>query len=150
LFVRRIALAFLPLFLAATLAGCSSFQKSWEQAATDIPSSGMSGRWAGRWQSGKNKHNGELRCIVRELTNGLYSAQFHARYKIVFNMTYGYTVLLEVRPLDDGFEFEGSARLNWLAGGTYQYKGHANRTNFYSTYSCKYDHGYFQMSRPTR
>ena len=35
------------------------------------------------------------------------------------------------------------------AGGLYTYKGRATATNFFSTYSCKYDHGIFEMTRPT-
>ena len=137
------------LCLAATMAGCSSFQKEWERTAGAAPSpQGIGGRWAGRWQSEKNQHNGELRCIVHELTNGLYSARFHARYKLVFPMTYGYTVILGAKAREDGFDFQGSANLGWYAGGRYEYKGQSSATNFHSTYSSKYDHGYFQMTRP--
>ena len=42
----------------------------------------------------------------------------------------------------------GSFWLGFLAGGVYHYEGHADATNYFSTYSCKYDHGTFQMSRP--
>ena len=146
-FVSRMGCAFLALFLAATLTGCSSFQKECEQATAVGPNQGITGRWAGRWQSEKNQHNGELRCIIRELTNGLYSARFHARYKIVFKMNCSYTVILDAKPRDGGFDIQGSANLGWYAGGIYKYNGHASVTNFHSTYSCKYDYGYFQMTR---
>jgi len=38
--------------------------------------------------------------------------------------------------------------LGALAGGRYTYTGRATGTNFFSTYSCKYDHGIFEMTRP--
>ena len=38
--------------------------------------------------------------------------------------------------------------LGWLAGGVYHYEGRADATNFFSTYTSKYDHGTFQMTRP--
>jgi hypothetical protein len=144
--------ALLALLLGATVTGCSSFQREWERAAATGPANlpkGMTGRWAGQWESDKNHHRGELRCIVTEMTNGLYSARFHARYKRVFNLTFGYTVVLEARARDDGFDFHGTANLGWYAGGTYEYKGFATATNFHSSYSCKYDHGLFQMTRPS-
>jgi hypothetical protein len=68
--------------------------------------------------------------------------------KTSIKMTCSYTVILDTKPRDDGFDFQGSANLGWYAGGTYQYNGHASVTNFHSTYSCKYDYGYFQMTRP--
>jgi hypothetical protein len=145
-FALRISLA---VCLVATMAGCCSFQKEWERAASAAaPPQGITGRWAGRWQSEKNQHNGELRCIVKELTNGQYSARFHARYKILFPLTYGYTVILDTKPRDGGIDFQGSVKLSWIAGGTYRYNGHASVTNFHSTYACRYDYGHFQMTRP--
>jgi len=30
----------------------------------------------------------------------------------------------------------------------YHYDGHADTTNFFATYTSKYDHGTFQMVRP--
>jgi hypothetical protein len=63
-------------------------------------------------------------------------------------LSFGYTVPLQVEPATNGFKFSGQANLHWYAGGIYKYEGHADATNFFSTYSCKYDHGTFQMTRP--
>jgi hypothetical protein len=49
---------------------------------------------------------------------------------------------------EDAFHFEGAAELGWLAGGRYTYKGSATATNFFAGYSCKYDYGVFEMTRP--
>ena len=145
IFTLRISVA---LFAFALFTGCSSFQREWERAATAVPAPGIAGRWAGSWESDGNHHGGELRCLITALANDQYSARFHARYKRVFNLTFGYTVVLNAQPGTNGIDFQGSANLGWYAGGTYQYNGHATATNFHSTYSCKYDHGTFLMTRP--
>jgi hypothetical protein len=93
-----------------------------------------------------NHHTGELRCVVTKREDGMYRARFHAKYNKV--LSFGYTVPLKVEPAADGFHFSGEADLGWLAGGVYHYDGHADTTNFFSTYSCKYDHGTFKMGRP--
>ena len=63
-------------------------------------------------------------------------------------VTFNYTVPLKVLKTNDVFNFTGDADLGSLAGGLYHYDGQAAGTNFFSTYSCKYDHGTFQMTRP--
>jgi hypothetical protein len=93
-----------------------------------------------------NGHTDSLRCVITQEEPGTYRARFHAKYQKVF--TFGYTVLLKTEPEDRAIRFQGEANLGWLAGGVYKYQGHADATNFFSTYSCKYDHGTFRMSRP--
>jgi hypothetical protein len=137
------------LFCVAWLAGfgCSSFNRDWKKAAvTSTPASGLNGRWEGTWRSAVNGHNGKLRALITETGPGKYSARFHAKYQKI--LSFGYTVPLQVAQTDSGFTFRGEADLGSLAGGLYRYEGHADDTNFTSTYSCKYDHGHFQMRRP--
>jgi hypothetical protein len=142
--VRRIwlSLAVIPL-----LAGCSSFNREWKSALKEpMPTEGLAGPWEGHWVSDASGHNDRLRCVIKEDSTNRYQADFHANYKSVFH--FGYTVPLEVRQNGGTFEFSGEADLGKLAGGVYKYEGNATGTNFFSTYSSKYDHGKFEMSRP--
>jgi len=109
-----------------------------------VASSGLEGRWEGQWLSDVNGHHGKLRCIVKK-EGDIYPARFHAKYQKI--LSFGYTVALKAEPFENGFKFRGEANLGALAGGVYYYQGHADTTNFSSTYSCKYDHGTFQMQR---
>ena len=140
----------LSVVFASGVAGCSSFNRDWKAAAgpAPVPPDGIEGRWEGRWRSEETRHNDILRCLVSRGTNGVYMARFHAKYWAVFHVSFSYTVPLTVKQQGDEFEFEGSANLGALAGGLYTYKGQATATNFVSTYSCKYDHGVFEMKRP--
>ena len=130
--------------------GCSSFNRDWKAASEFAHRDSMEGRWEGKWRSEVNGHTDRLRCIVSRTTNDIYRARFQAKYRAVFRITFGYTVPLTVERQQpgDGVRFEGSANLGALAGGRYTYQGHATATKFISTYSCKYDHGLFEMTRP--
>ncbi len=141
------ALALLLLLIALVLgSGCSCFNHEWKMAAaTPAPDTGLQGRWQGTWHSDANGHAGKLRCVVTRTDDAMYRARFHAKYMKV--LSFGYTVSLKAEPTTNGFSFSGAANLGRLAGGVYHYEGHAD-TNFFSTYSCKYDHGTFQMTRP--
>jgi len=137
------------LFAIALLgAGCSSFNHDWRKAANNPTSAlDLQGRWEGRWISEADRHDGKLRCLVTRNADNLYQARFHAKYKKI--LSFAYTVLLTTERTDGTFKFHGDADLGWLAGGIYHYEGHADATNFFSTYSSKYDHGTFQMQRPS-
>ena len=127
--------------------GCSTFNRDWKTAAANpAPETGLEGRWQGDWLSGVNGHSGRLRCIVTDSADGSYQARFKAKYRKV--LSFGYTVPLKVERTENLFRFQGEADLGWLAGGVYHYAGRAGPTNFFSTYSCKYDHGTFRMGRP--
>jgi hypothetical protein len=133
--------------------GCSSFQREWKKSPPSALASStdtglaIAGRWEGTWQSTHNGHNGALRCIVRPLSKDVYSARFHAKYRRLLNLRFGYTALLKVTTEPPRSTFRGEADLGWYAGGVYQYEGHVEGTNFTSTYSCKYDQGTFRMTR---
>jgi hypothetical protein len=140
-------LALLCLFLGT--AGCSSFNHDWKAAARSAPPDSLEGRWEGTWHSDVNDHKNQLLCLITRQTNGVFSARFHAKYRKVFTWSFNYTVPLSVRQRGDAFLFEGEADLGWYAGGHYVYMGNASATNFFSTYRCNYDHGTFQMNRPS-
>jgi hypothetical protein len=128
-------------------AGCASFQSQWDKTlASPRSPDRLAGPWEGTWRSDSNGHHDELRCLVTKDDGGAYKARFHAKYRKVF--TFGYTVPLDVRQTNDLCYFTGSANLGWLAGGVYHYDGSASATNFASTYTSKYDHGVFEMTRP--
>jgi hypothetical protein len=139
--------ALLPVFLAAVLSGgCNTFNHEWKTAAAEPAlDSSLQGRWQGVWVSEVTGHTDELKCVIERNADGTYRARFHAKYHQV--LSFGYTVSLKVQSSGDGFTFEGDANLGWYAGGIYHYEGRADATNFHSTYSCKYDHGTFQMGR---
>lgn len=149
-FLARISSQIVRILLLPILffaGGCTSFNHDWKKAAAMSPPQGsMEGRWQGVWLSDVNHHTGELRCVITKREDGMYRARFHAKYNKV--LTFGYTVLLKVEPEANGSHFSGEANLGWYAGGVYHYDGHAETTNFFSTYSCKYDHGTFKMQRP--
>ena len=137
------------LFVAALLfgSGCASFNHEWEQVGkSPIPSHSIEGRWLGVWASAVSGHTDALRCVITRTEEGGYRARFHAKYRKV--LSFGYTVPLTVESTKNAYAFHGEANLGWMAGGRYHYEGSANATNFQSTYSCKYDHGTFQMTRP--
>jgi hypothetical protein len=136
----------LLLVLSLVLCGCS-FSHEWKQAAKfSSPVSELEGRWQGTWVSEVNGHTGALRCLMSREEAGRYRARFRATYAKVF--TFGYTVQLATEETNHTARFRGEANLGWLAGGIYRYEGHTDGTNFLATYSCKYDHGTFRMTRP--
>jgi hypothetical protein len=142
--IRRLAL--LAMMPAVVLIGtsCSNFNREWRKLGgnPDAPS-GLEGRWEGNWISEVNHHHGKLRCIVSKDGN-ICRARFFAKYLKI--LSFGYTVELKTEAMDHGYKFRGEADLG-VMGGIYHYEGHADTTNFVSTYSSKYDHGTFQMQK---
>ena len=130
------------------LGGCTTFDHEWKTAGAFESGhlNDLSGRWQGVWASDVTGHSDKLRCVIEAKPDGTYRARFHASYKKV--LSFGYTVLLTAQREGDEFTFHGDASLGWYAGGLYHYEGRASISNFFSTYSCKYDHGTFRMERP--
>ena len=134
-------------FLAVALCGCSTFNRDWRRMSDEAtPANQLEGRWDGRWLSGHNGHKGRLRAIVAEKSEGVYEARYRASYAKIFR--FEYTAELVAEENSDRFDFSGSADLGKLAGGVYEYEGHVETNNFFSTYTSKYDHGTFEMTRP--
>lgn len=137
----------LAILLIVLFSGCSTFNRDWQRAASNASlTNDIEGRWDGTWKSDANGHRGRLRCLMSKLDARKYEARFHAKYRKVFS--FGYTIAMEVQPTNGVFKFTGDADIGKLAGGKYYYEGSASPTNFFSTYSSKYDHGTFQMKRP--
>ena len=136
----------IPLLLALSLCGCSTFNHDWRRAAVPPESqNSIEGPWEGRWRSDVKGHHGGLRCLIVRETNSLYQARFRAAYGGIFH--FSYTVPLEVQPHYVGWEFNGEADLGKLAGGAYYCEGRATPTNLISTYRSASDHGIFDLKR---
>jgi hypothetical protein len=134
------------LVLLALCTGCRSFDKAWAKAAKKpVTKNSILGDWTGTWISAVSGHDGNLRCVVTQDSDGIFIARFHAIYQKVLG--FGYTFPLHTTRTNGAFQFNGEANLGWWAGGVYHYEGYSNETNFFSTYSCSYDHGTFQMTR---
>ncbi len=128
--------------------GCSSFHGEWREAAKKVPTSEQpwEGRWLGTWQSDANGHHGGLKCVLTPGSEpGQYRANFRASYaKVIY---FGYVAALTGSETNGVVLFTGSSDLGSLAGGVYHYDGHANATNFLSTYKSGGDHGTFTLKR---
>ena len=152
LLLRRCRSALACLIAVIWFTGCSTFERDWRDARlTPRLQDDLAGRWEGTWRSEASGHNDQLRAVIAMGSNGVYSTRFHARYKKgIFRFSFGYSVPLNVAQTNDTYQFHGEADLGWLAGGIYRYEGSGTGTNFFSTYRCKYDHGTFQMTRPSQ
>lgn len=142
---RKLGLIVLLPLVVLVGVSCSSFNREWRKTGKNpVAAKGLEGRWEGEWISDVNGHHGKLRCIIVN-EGDVYRARFHAKYQKI--LSFGYTVPLKAEMTANGFKFQGEADLGALAGGLYKYEGQADAANFFSTYSCKYDHGTFQMQR---
>ena len=133
--------AALFLSLAVLVTGCSSFERAWRNPPAE--SSGIAGRWQGRWKSARSGDSGKLRAIITPQRSGHYKARFHARYHSVLSAVYGVT--LNVTQTGRRSDFRGAANLGVWGG--YETRGHATRTQFHATYRSKFDYGTFEMQR---
>ena len=133
---------------AMTLAGCSGFDRAWKAAEErPTPEDAITGRWVGTWQSEVNDHSGKLRAIITKQDENTYLARYHATY--AGWLTFETKARLRGEPTGENrVELRGEEDLGWLAGGVYEYDGHATPEEFYSTYKSKHDHGTYTMMRP--
>ena len=135
------------MLLVLLISGCSSFDRAWLEAAkTPPPDNSITGRWEGSWLSRVNGHKGKLRAILTETEAETYQARFRATYLGI--LSFGYTMTLYAKQTEDISTFSGRADLGAMAGGVYQYDGHAGPTEFSCQYTSKNDHGIFEMRRP--
>jgi len=136
-------------FVLLLLCSCSTFNYEWRQSTKQaVSTNDITGRWEGSWKSAANGHEDTLRCLITKVDEQTYKAKFHAAYKKWITFHFGYSVRLHAEKSADRIAFQGREDLGALAGGVYTYEGHADATNFFSTFKSKYDHGTFQMQRP--
>ena len=138
----------LSLLAVCLTTGCSGFHRAWENQAalTSTEDEGLSGLWAGKWESEKNGHHGTLRCLITQTGNQQYQAWYHAKYLKWFS--YAYKVDMEAHLTEPNLiTFQGKADLGFLAGGTYAYQGQVSNHVFQAIYRAKSDHGVFHMQR---
>lgn len=139
---------FLLLLTAMFFTGCSTFNKEWKTAlAEPPPTTSISGPWEGRWVSDKNGHTGKVRGILRQTNSEEYDAYFHATFWKIFSASYRVPLTFEEQ--GERVLLSGEADLGLLSGGAYRYEAEATPSTFFSTYKSKYDHGTFEMKRPT-
>lgn len=135
---------------ALCLSGCSTrFNRQWNKptvtpAAQTSPTS-LPGRWEGGWLSGKNGHQGKLRCIVTPLENGKYEFYYWATYWKLFRATY--KIDASAVEIDGKHQISGERNLGRIFGGTYTHTGEAANGAISATYKCRIDHGAFDLSK---
>ena len=130
------------------VAGCSTFERDW-QASSHGKTTGIEGRWIGRWNSDANGHKDVLRCLITSKGESTYETRFHAKYSFWFiPVSFSYKLDMNAKPVDHFYNFKGQADLGLLAGGIYKYTGEGNRTDLHFNYRAKADHGTFQLQRP--
>jgi len=130
------------------MAGCSSFNRDWKQAA-QVPTQGVEGRWIGDWHSDYNQHEGPLRCLITKKDGNTYHTRFHAKYKLGFlTISYPYDMSMAITQGDNSYSFRGEADLGWLAGGVYRYDGNGTAAKIDMNYRASKDFGTFKLKRP--
>lgn len=146
--MKRFLNALAALMLLSLLSGCTSFDHDWRHARMQPPARNNqpTGAWQGTWLSDVNGHTGDLRCLVTQKNDDEYEFRFKATYWKLFRFSYTVTLPVECKP--EACTFKGSEDLGYLAGGVYHYAGSIQNSNLNATYSCKFDHGIFKLSRP--
>ncbi len=148
--IRILGLVLMLAAGAMVLSGCSSYERDWEAAvAKPLPTNDITGPWKGTWKSDMNQHTGGLRAIVTKEEDGSYYVRYKATYDLIFiPVTFEHDATLKANVRDGAVYFEGSQDLGWLAGGVYEYTGHATNKDFVSKYKSKGDHGAYSLKRP--
>jgi hypothetical protein len=135
------------ILLLTLMTGCSTFNKEWRAAAKTTPTpNSIQGRWTGEWRSQQNNHHGQLRAVITQTSPTTYRAHYKATYKTILH--FSYIATLNATDTNSPIKLSGQADLRKLAGGIYKYEATATPTNFQSTYTSKYDHGHYEMTRP--
>ena len=139
--IRGSALYAAVVALLAT--GCTSFEKKWQTARQQpLPAGDITGTWTGTWQNTNNAHGGALRALVTQVNPTNYAVRFHAVWG-----THSGSFKTELIGQSEGdeFVFVGHKR---ILGFLITTRGHANATNFFSTYESRFDTGTFTLKRP--
>ncbi|HTH48505.1 MAG TPA: hypothetical protein VMB21_13415 [Candidatus Limnocylindria bacterium] len=129
--------------VALLATGCTSFEKKWQTARQQpLPAGDLTGAWTGSWQNTNNSHGGALRALITRVDGTDYTARFHAVWG---SHSGSFKTRLTGRQEGDDFVFEGRKR---ILGFLITTRGHANATNFFSTYESRFDTGTFTLKRP--
>src|SRR5262249_25141682 len=104
----------------------------------------LTGRWAGKWESDANGHNGPLRAKFRRINDTQYRVGFTGRFFRV--VPFLYAVTLDVTGVQgDAVLLSGSSRLPLF--GTFEYSAVATDTDFDATFRSGNDSGKFILRR---
>lgn len=144
----------LALLLAGGLVSCTGFSGQWREAAEreGKERDGLSGRWKGSWESGRDGHRGGLRCIVTPVSGqpsgkeGVYEFHFHASWGRILSGGWRVTGWV-VGGAEAGWRFDGARKLGWGLG-SYQFAGKIRDGCFRATYEGEQDRGVLDLRRP--
>ncbi len=126
------------------LAGCTTFDARYEAALINRAQAGVEGAWEGRWQS-ENGHGGDrLRAVVTQREPQKLHVIFRAHFWGIFDIDE--EVDLSVASTNP-VRASGEADLGYFKGGVYSYEATITSSKFDATYTSKYDHGVFNLSR---
>ena len=138
----------LPLLLA--FAGCDKNKddggkrEDKPRVAAPAKTPDVTGKWVGRWESGKHKgHGGGLNCVVTETGRFEYAANFTAE----FGKVKDYPIKLTGKPEDGKVVFGGNVDLGKEDGGVFKWTGRATKDEFSGEYEGGGDTGTFKMAR---
>jgi hypothetical protein len=132
--------------LAALFNSRAAFLEHWRQyEKSNKPPDGLAGRWVGEWICQLSGHHGELKCVLSQISPGVYRAYFYATFSRLFRV--GYVTDLSAAQVDGQTRLKGEQDLGTLAGGVYRCEGTVTGTRFECHYSCKYDQGIFRLER---
>jgi hypothetical protein len=153
--------AILP--LVTVLASCSiGYHRKWTKSADETlanPPKDLAGAWEGTWRSASDGHTGRLRAIAiavpaagnRKLPIA-YDFHYEATWKTVLSacITARHT-LTHPYPKKPGeiTHLTGEKDLGAL-GGVFRFTGTATPGAFHADYTSNWDHGVFEMKRPSQ
>jgi hypothetical protein len=120
------------------LAACVSASSSFADEPT--------GRWKGRWSSGKTGHSGPMRARVTPVGDGTYKAVFAGRFAGIIPFVYR----AEMQPMQtwDGTVYVTEKKLPLL--GSYRMNAIFPGNSFNANWSAAGDTGQFNMLRVSR
>lgn len=151
--MRTYATRLLLLTVLLFVAGCSSYQKKWQNPP--LASGGkdlLEGSYEGRWESSQYKGaSGRLWCVLTRRSADSYEADFRATWHGIFSSRH--QVILKTKPAKrvDGKRvtpFEGAMEIRmWIGSGHYHCIGTMTPQDFRAEYDAEYDRGVFTLTR---
>ena len=138
--MKTIVLCLIASLLLA--AGCDKKRSDGVPAQAKLPE--ITGKWSGRWESGKHKgHGGKLDCGVTKSGENEWGAVFTAE----FGKIKDYKIALKGKPAGDKVLFGGEVDLGKDDGGVFKWSGEATANEFAGKYEGGGDTGTFSMRR---